>query len=145
MLLVIWSPTSPSRKLVISIFLSSGIFVISASIIRTGLTLSLFPSSYLVNSWGVRETFVGIVAVNLAIFAPILRKAFWTHGSFELAVRQSRGTSWDTIHDNRREHAIRETTAEDRFVHVDTTFEVRYNRVDRETGIRLPWIEQRWL
>jgi hypothetical protein len=50
--------------------------------------------------------------VNLAIFAPILRKAFWTYGSFQLAVRQSSGTSWDTIHDNRREHAIRETRTE---------------------------------
>lgn len=127
MLLVIWLPTSPFRKIVIGIFLSSGIFVISASIIRTGLTLSLLPSSFLVNSWGIRETFVGIAAVNLAIFAPTLRKAFWTRGSFQSAVRQSGGTGWDSInatHGSRCEHVMSETRTEDGFVRVDTTYEV---------------------
>lgn len=122
MFLVIWLLTSPSRKLVLSIFLSSGIFVISASIIRTGITLTGNPSSFLVNSWGVRETFVGIVAVNLAIFAPILRRAFWSHGSYQSAIRHtSSGTTWDTLEDNRHEHGTRESRAESGFIsHVDT-------------------------
>lgn len=117
MLLVIWSLTSPFRKLVISIFLSSGIFVISASIIRTSITLTGKPSSFLVNSWGVRETFVGIVTVNLAIFAPILRRAFWTHGSYQSAIRHtSSGAAWDTLQYNRPEQGMRESRTEDGFI-----------------------------
>jgi len=111
---LLWTLNAPlKKKLVIGMFLSSGIFVISASIIRTSITLSLHPSSLLVNSWGVRETFVGIAAVNLAIFAPILRKDFWTHGSLKSAGGQSSGTRSHTGHITEREHAIREARTED--------------------------------
>lgn len=99
-----WLPTFPSRKLIISVFLSSGVLVISASIIRTSITLTGTPSSFIVNSWGVRETFVGIVAVNLPIFAPIVHRGFWTQGSYRPSVRLTRsGTAWDTLQDSSRE------------------------------------------
>ncbi|RAQ54591.1 hypothetical protein AFGD_003759 [Aspergillus flavus] len=69
--------TSFSRKLVIAVFLSSGIFVITASIIRTALTLKAEPSSITVNRWGIRETFVGVATVNLPILRPLFTKRFW--------------------------------------------------------------------
>ncbi|PLB49888.1 hypothetical protein P170DRAFT_454607 [Aspergillus steynii IBT 23096] len=67
-------------KLVIAMFLSSGIFVISASIIRTALTLGSKPSTLTVNRWGIRETVVGVATVNLPILRPIFTKRFWTSG-----------------------------------------------------------------
>ncbi|KAE8312849.1 hypothetical protein BDV41DRAFT_564773 [Aspergillus transmontanensis] len=66
-----------NRKLVIAVFLSSGIFVIAASIIRTALTLKSEPSSITVNRWGIRETFVGVATVNLPILRPLFTKRFW--------------------------------------------------------------------
>ncbi|UDD64895.1 hypothetical protein AFCA_012097 [Aspergillus flavus] len=66
-----------NRKLVIAVFLSSGIFVITASIIRTALTLKAEPSSITVNRWGIRETFVGVATVNLPILRPLFTKRFW--------------------------------------------------------------------
>ncbi|KAB8268999.1 hypothetical protein BDV30DRAFT_230177 [Aspergillus minisclerotigenes] len=66
-----------NRKLVIAVFLSSGIFVIAASIIRTALTLKAEPSSITVNRWGIRETFVGVATVNLPILRPLFTKRFW--------------------------------------------------------------------
>ncbi|KAH8435108.1 uncharacterized protein LDX57_012737 [Aspergillus melleus] len=61
-------------------FLSSGIFVISASIIRTALTLGSEPSTITVNRWGIRETVVGVATVNLPILRPLFTKRFWTTG-----------------------------------------------------------------
>ncbi|KAE8324050.1 hypothetical protein BDV39DRAFT_217398 [Aspergillus sergii] len=72
-----------NRKLVIAIFLSSGIFVIAASIIRTALTLKAEPSSITVNRWGIRETFVGVATVNLPILRPLFTKRFWKSGYVE--------------------------------------------------------------
>ncbi|KAB8217114.1 hypothetical protein BDV33DRAFT_232968 [Aspergillus novoparasiticus] len=72
-----------NRKLVIAIFLSSGIFVIAASIIRTALTLKSEPSSITVNRWGIRETFVGVATVNLPILRPLFTKRFWKSGYVE--------------------------------------------------------------
>ena len=65
---------------------------------------------------------MGIVAVNFAIFAPILRRAFWSRGSNQPATRHSSsGTAWDTLQDNRHEHGTRESRAEGGFIsHLDT-------------------------
>lgn len=68
------------RKFVIAMFLSSGIFVISASIIRTALTLGSEPSTINVNRWGIRETVVGVATVNLPILRPLFTKRFWNSG-----------------------------------------------------------------
>ncbi|KAF4468117.1 integral membrane [Fusarium albosuccineum] len=65
-------------KLVIGLLLSSGLFVISAAIIRASLTLSSNPSAITINSWGVRETIVGIITVNIPILRPMFSKSFWT-------------------------------------------------------------------
>ncbi|RSM12417.1 hypothetical protein CEP52_002498 [Fusarium oligoseptatum] len=67
-----------SRKLVIGLLLSSGLFVIAAAIIRATLTLSAHPSALAVNEWGVRETLVGIITVNIPILRPMFKRSFWS-------------------------------------------------------------------
>jgi hypothetical protein len=66
------------RKLIIGLLLSSGAFVIAAAITRVVLTLSANPSALTINGWGVRETIVGILTVNIPILRPLFSKAFWT-------------------------------------------------------------------
>ncbi|CZR56998.1 uncharacterized protein PAC_06887 [Phialocephala subalpina] len=69
------------RKLVIAALLCSGLFVITAAIIRVVLTLGSNPSALNINRWGVRETIVGIVTINLPIIKPLFNKSFWSPGS----------------------------------------------------------------
>jgi hypothetical protein len=71
------TPSNIPRKLIIGILLSSGAFVIAAAITRVVLTLSANPSALTINAWGVRETIVGILAVNIPILRPIFSKSFW--------------------------------------------------------------------
>lgn len=76
---LLWTLQVPNRqKIVIGILLSSGIFVITAAIIRIVITLGSTPSGININRWGVRETIVGIIAVNAPILRPLFSKAFWT-------------------------------------------------------------------
>ncbi|KAF5572255.1 integral membrane protein PTH11 [Fusarium pseudoanthophilum] len=71
------SPSNTPRKLVIGLLLSSGAFVIAAAITRVVLTLSTNPSTLTINAWGVRETIVGILTVNIPILRLIFSKSFW--------------------------------------------------------------------
>ncbi|RDW85846.1 hypothetical protein BP5796_04171 [Coleophoma crateriformis] len=66
------------RKLVIFLLLSSGLFVITAAIIRVVLTLGAHPSALNINRWGVRETIVGIITINIPILRPLFTRTFWT-------------------------------------------------------------------
>lgn len=68
----------PHRKLVIGLLICSGFFVIAAAIIRVVLTLGSSPSGTNINRWGVRETIVGILSVNVPILRPLFTAAFWT-------------------------------------------------------------------
>ena len=81
--------------------------------------------------------------MNLPIFAPLLRKDFWSRCSFwnpdplQLAGKRSSGTARDASHNNGREHyTMRGTRTEDRVIHVDTTYEVQVQsgRHDKEMG-----------
>ena len=83
---LLWKLKVPvKRKIVIALLLCSGLFVISAAIIRVVLTLGTNPSALNINRWGVRETIVGIVAVNLPILKPLCNKSFWSKNSFKSA------------------------------------------------------------
>ncbi|KAK6071121.1 hypothetical protein SCUP234_09824 [Seiridium cupressi] len=78
---LLWQLQVPlKKKLVVGLLICSGFFVIAAAIIRVVLTLGANPSGTNINRWGVRETIVGIVAVNIPILRPIFRKSFWTTG-----------------------------------------------------------------
>ncbi|KAI0478651.1 hypothetical protein GGR56DRAFT_332227 [Xylariaceae sp. FL0804] len=76
---LLWTLQIPLRKkIVIAILLSSGLFVISAALIRVILTVSANPSALTINRWGVRETIVGIISVNIPILRPLFTRAFWS-------------------------------------------------------------------
>ncbi|KAF2086344.1 hypothetical protein K490DRAFT_44603, partial [Saccharata proteae CBS 121410] len=75
---LLWKLRVPlHKKLVIALLLSSGLFVISAAIIRATATLSATPSSITMNRWGVRETIVGILSINIPILRPLFLRGFW--------------------------------------------------------------------
>lgn len=66
------------KKLTLAVLLSSGVFIIAAAIIRIVMTLKAHPSALTINVWGVRETVVGIFAVNIPILRPLFSKSFWS-------------------------------------------------------------------
>jgi hypothetical protein len=68
------------RKMGLSLLLFPGVFVIAAALIRVIMSLQASPSALNINRWGVRETLAGVIAVNIPILRPILRKSFWTPG-----------------------------------------------------------------
>lgn len=85
---LLWELRVPLRqKFAIGLLLSSGIFVISAAILRVASTLAANPSALTINRWGVRETIVGIIAVNLPISPPLFRKSFWRNGRIKYIKR----------------------------------------------------------
>lgn len=73
---------SLSRKLAIAALLSSGVFVISAAVVRAVLTLGAAPSALNINRWGVRETIIGLLTVNVPILKPLFSVAFWRLGPY---------------------------------------------------------------
>ncbi|KAE8133653.1 hypothetical protein BDV38DRAFT_181810 [Aspergillus pseudotamarii] len=136
-----------NRKLVIAIFLSSGIFVISASLIRTTLTLKAEPSSITVNRWGIRETFVGVATVNLPILRPLFTKRFWRsnyvedgssghpygyHGgseSYNLTTRTKKSTRRESM------KAINESSQDGSYdVYISTSYNVKVEQKDTREG-----------
>ena len=67
---LLWKLKVPLRKkIALALLLSSGVFVITAAIVRVTESLVPHTSAITLNRWGVRETLAGILAVN----APILR------------------------------------------------------------------------
>ncbi|KAI1849431.1 hypothetical protein JX266_004926 [Neoarthrinium moseri] len=89
---LLWALQIPLRKkLVIGLLLCSGLFVITAAIIRVVLTLGAHPSALNVNRWGVRETIVGILTVNIPILRPMFSPTFWKTG--QLSSAAGRGTT----------------------------------------------------
>ncbi|KAL1642963.1 hypothetical protein SLS58_005205 [Diplodia intermedia] len=66
------------RKALIAVLLCSGLFVITAAIIRAAVTLGSSPSSITINRWGVRETIIGLLSINAPILRPLLTRSFWT-------------------------------------------------------------------
>ncbi|KAF7516275.1 hypothetical protein G7054_g14222 [Neopestalotiopsis clavispora] len=78
---LLWQLQVPlKKKIVVGLLICSGFFVIAAAIIRVVLTLGANPSGTNINRWGVRETIVGIIAVNIPILRPLFRKTFWSTG-----------------------------------------------------------------
>jgi hypothetical protein len=71
-----------SKKIAIGVLLSSGLFVIGAAVTRAVLTLGSAPSGLNINRWGVRETIVGILTVNMPILPPMFKRAFWSTSSY---------------------------------------------------------------
>ncbi|KAF4443333.1 hypothetical protein FACUT_1390 [Fusarium acutatum] len=99
---LLWKLQVPFRKkLVIGLLLSSGAFVIAAAITRVVLTLSANPSALTINAWGVRETIVGILTVNIPILRPIFSKSFWNGNAPSEITSSYRTTTHGTRGGNR--------------------------------------------
>jgi len=68
---LLWKLKVPlKKKLTLAALLSSGIFVITAALVRIVMSLKAHPSALTINRWGVRETIAGIIAVNIPIVRP---------------------------------------------------------------------------
>lgn len=78
---LLWKLKVPVRKkIVLCLLLSSGLFVITAAILRLHFSLVEHPSALTINRWGVRETVVGVLSVNIPVLRPLFDKSFWKAG-----------------------------------------------------------------
>lgn len=64
------------KKIFMCALLCSGIFLITAAIVRVVMTLDAHPSAMNINRWGMRETIFGICAVNAPIITPRKRISY---------------------------------------------------------------------
>lgn len=69
---LLWKLQVPlPRKIAVGFLLSSGIFVITAAIVRIVETLAANATAVNINRWGFRETIAGILAINAPILRPL--------------------------------------------------------------------------
>ncbi|KAK7443640.1 hypothetical protein Landi51_08988 [Colletotrichum acutatum] len=68
---------SIKRKLAIGLLLCSGIFVMIAALLRCILSLKDIEGINVSTIWAIRETFVGIIAVNAACIRPLFSSSRW--------------------------------------------------------------------
>lgn len=88
---MLWQLKIPIRKkFVIGLILSSGLFVIIAAIVRVVYSLDAEPSAGNINRWGVRETIIGIFAINIPILRPLFSRSFWTWGPYDPSAPSTR-------------------------------------------------------
>ncbi|KAJ6442704.1 srpk [Purpureocillium lavendulum] len=69
------------RKIAIGVLLCSGVFIIVATILRCVLSLRDIQGINVSTIWAIRETFVGIIAVNAAAIKPLFSKSRWITSS----------------------------------------------------------------
>ncbi|POR36122.1 Uncharacterized protein TPAR_03687 [Tolypocladium paradoxum] len=69
------------RKIAIGALLCSGVFIIVATILRCALSLRGEQGIHDGTIWAIRETFVGIMAVNAACIKPLFSKSRWITSS----------------------------------------------------------------
>ncbi|KAK2053398.1 hypothetical protein LY76DRAFT_581822 [Colletotrichum caudatum] len=69
------------RKLAISVLLCSGVFVMIAAMLRCILSLKDINGVNVSTIWAIRETFVGIIAVNAACIRLLFSSSRWLKSS----------------------------------------------------------------
>lgn len=75
---LLWKVRLPvGRKIAIGVLLCSGVFIIVASLLRCILSLQSIDGINVSTIWAIRETFVGIIAVNAGAIKPLFSKAKW--------------------------------------------------------------------
>ncbi|TVY34904.1 hypothetical protein LSUB1_G006825 [Lachnellula subtilissima] len=75
---IVWKVKIPMRrKIVIGLLLSSGIFVITAAILRCVLTLAESSHIGVSTIWALRETFVSLIAISAPAIKPLFNKNSW--------------------------------------------------------------------
>lgn len=69
---IIWKVKIPIRqKILVGLLLCSGLFIITAAIIRCVLSIQNIRSIDTSGVWAIRETFVTIVAINAPVIKPM--------------------------------------------------------------------------
>ncbi|KAG5927496.1 hypothetical protein E4U42_002173 [Claviceps africana] len=73
---LLWVVQLPlSRKIVYGLWLTTGVFVIAASLLRYALSIEKSTDVDVSTIWAIRETFVGVISVNAPILGPwLIRK-----------------------------------------------------------------------
>ncbi|KAL0766415.1 hypothetical protein CaCOL14_010860 [Colletotrichum acutatum] len=72
---LLWSVQMPmAKKIICSLWLCTGIFIIIATLLRCILCLQDAKSINLGTIWSIRETFVAILAVNAPVLGPWIAK-----------------------------------------------------------------------
>ncbi|KAK6218427.1 hypothetical protein QIS74_06307 [Colletotrichum tabaci] len=72
---LLWSVQMPlARKIICTMWLCTGVFIIIATLLRCILCLQDAESINLGTIWSIRETFVGILAVNAPVLGPWIAK-----------------------------------------------------------------------
>lgn len=75
---LLWHLQIPKKqKIVVAVFLTTGFLVIAAAVIRMVVTLSSEPSTTTINAWGVRETIIALICVNMPTLRPLFTRVFW--------------------------------------------------------------------
>lgn len=69
------------RKLIIGVLLCSGVFIMIATLLRCVLSLKDISGINTSTIWAIRETFVGIIAVNAAAIKPLFSASRWIGSS----------------------------------------------------------------
>ncbi|CZR58660.1 related to integral membrane protein PTH11 [Phialocephala subalpina] len=79
---LIWRARIPlRRKIIIGLLLSSGVFVITAALLRCILTLASVSQIGNSTIWGIRETFVSLIAISAPAIRPLFNKSRWIGSS----------------------------------------------------------------
>ncbi|KAH8761526.1 hypothetical protein F5883DRAFT_562068 [Diaporthe sp. PMI_573] len=93
---LLWTARMPFlRKIVCTLWLCTGVFVIIATLIRCIMCLQTIESINSGTIWSIRETFVGIIAVNVPAVAPWIVKCASVVSSLasKYSPKESRGNS----------------------------------------------------
>ncbi|KAJ6788241.1 hypothetical protein PWT90_10622 [Aphanocladium album] len=88
---LLWVVKIPlGKKIIYCLWLTTGVFVIVASLLRCVLSIRYANEVDVSTIWAIRETFVGIICVNAPIIGPWLVKkgSIWAH-----SISSSRGSS----------------------------------------------------
>lgn len=79
---LIWTVKIPLyRKIVLGLLLSSGLFVITAALLRCILSLQNIRVINNSTIWGIRETFVSLIAISIPAIKPLFNKTRWLGSS----------------------------------------------------------------
>ncbi|KAK8097942.1 uncharacterized protein PG998_013428 [Apiospora kogelbergensis] len=88
------------RKIAVGLLLCSGIFIMIATILRCVMSLHDIQGINVSTIWAIRETFIGIIAVNAAAIKPLFSHSKWMKTSL---MRSKDGL--DSDHSNNRSAA----------------------------------------
>ncbi|RYP05601.1 hypothetical protein DL765_009802 [Monosporascus sp. GIB2] len=99
---LLWQVKMPLlRKLVCALWLCTGVFIMIATLLRCILCLQQSDDINVGTIWSIRETFVGIVAVNAPVLGPWIAR-----GATVIASKGSKDCSMANASDESHDHIV---------------------------------------